>query len=134
MNDYYFVAKTERGHFVGLLTLEDIAKRYYSGEISGTYAVTKSFGLSYAQLMKSRAAVVWSSVSDMVAQNPDKADIWQTSRSGNGQQCGEDSTRLVLGTVAGLALGAFGWSARLVDGFDTGSGSPGPGSVTSLNG
>lgn len=51
--DFYFVAKAKDSGFIGQLPLEEILKRFQSGEFDKNYVVTKSTGPSYAEIIKS---------------------------------------------------------------------------------
>lgn len=67
----YFVAKTQKGDFIGQLALEEIARQFHAGELPGDYVATKvidppSF---YRQITQSDAAD-WSTVADLIAHLP----------------------------------------------------------------
>lgn len=65
---YYFVAKNPHGDFVGQLTLEEISRRFHTGEIPGNYVAAYAAGGSYSQLVQSGNAT-WVKVSDLIS-NP----------------------------------------------------------------
>jgi hypothetical protein len=67
--DYYFVAKNKEGGFIGQLTLEDIIRKFHSGELSGSYIAARSSGDSYHEVMKSGTAT-WLTVAELVANPP----------------------------------------------------------------
>jgi hypothetical protein len=66
--EYYFVAKSPAGDYVGQLTLEDINQRLSAGELSGSYVAARSSGGNYNELIKSGTAT-WMTVAELVA-NP----------------------------------------------------------------
>ncbi|HVQ38250.1 MAG TPA: zinc ribbon domain-containing protein [Pyrinomonadaceae bacterium] len=63
--NYYFVAESAGGGFVGQLPLEEIAKQLRDGKMPGNYVAAKSSGPSYSQLLKSGTAN-WITVADLV--------------------------------------------------------------------
>ena len=66
--DYYFIAKYRKGAFAGQSTLEEIKRKFHNGEIPGDYAVTESFGPSYAEILK--LEVPWTTVAELVSNPP----------------------------------------------------------------
>jgi len=67
--DYYFVAKSTEGGYIGQLTFDEIVRRLRTGELSGNYVAAKSSGGSYSDVMKSGLAA-WVTVDELVANPP----------------------------------------------------------------
>jgi hypothetical protein len=66
--NYYFVAKSPDGDYIGQLTLEDIDQRLSTRKLSSGYVATRSLGGNYDELMKSGTAI-WVTLAELVA-NP----------------------------------------------------------------
>lgn len=66
--EYYFVAKHERGGYVGQLTYEEISRRLGAGELASHYVAARATSLSYSEVIQS-GGVNWVTVGELVA-NP----------------------------------------------------------------
>jgi hypothetical protein len=71
--DYYFIAKTKDGGFIGQYAFGDIAALISQGVIRGDYVATKSIGPSYNELMKS-GNISWITVADLIPNPPIQSD------------------------------------------------------------
>ena len=65
----YHVAKSKDGGFIGARSQEEIVKAFRNGELQGDYVVTRSFGQSYNDLLRSGIAD-WITVAELVANGP----------------------------------------------------------------
>ena len=62
---FYLVAKSPNGSFVGTRTAHEIIKLFHAGEILAHYVVTPSYGPSYQETVK-KGTAVWTQISDFV--------------------------------------------------------------------
>jgi hypothetical protein len=69
--DYYFVAKSETGGFMGQFTLEQIVELFDNERIDGNYVVANSGEGSYQDALKNEY-LKWVKVSDFVSKEPRK--------------------------------------------------------------
>ena len=81
--DYYFIAKTENGEFVGQFKLNDIVRQFRAGDLPGDYVAAKATGLSYRDAMKSRTPLTWTNISVLCADIPVLSEGESTVPSGD---------------------------------------------------
>ena len=110
--DCYLVAKTPEKGFISLLTLEEIARKFHAGELSGSYVATKSGGLSYREFMKSGVGN-WTPVADLVAHLP----AWKFKTASDLPRTSSPpfppSVKIVGGILSSLAgLFIYLWASR----------------------
>jgi hypothetical protein len=76
MGNYYFVATTPNGRFLGAKTLEEISADVQSGQISDNYVVTETNGASYSEMVKNGGAR-WMTISQFLSstKNPPSAHL-----------------------------------------------------------